>query len=178
MQASLLWDHHALHPSGCPVWSSWDEPAVVAWTFFPKNRAVKRRRQWEEEASLEGVTRVLFLPDSPSFSARIQAWCVEMDKDPPSQERIYTWVHGFLGSGGFAPTPGPGGRECTWRGDVGASAHPVSSASAFPPRARAHVNCQVELVQGREGLCAQASALKRGEVAVPTLIMSVTPECN
>lgn len=58
--------------------------------------------------------------------------------------------------------PDPGRRECTWQGDVGASVLPVSSVSAFSPRARVHMNCQVELVQEEEGLCAMASALKRG----------------
>lgn len=46
--------------------------------------------------------------------------------------------------------------------DAGASVLPVSSASAFPLCARAHVKCQVELVQEKAGPCGMASALKRG----------------
>lgn len=95
LQANLLWDHHAFHLSCCPVRSPWDESSVVAWTFFLQNRVVKPRRQWEEEASLEGVTRVLFLPDAPSFSARIQALCLEMAKDQPPRGTGFcpgTWL--------------------------------------------------------------------------------------
>lgn len=45
---------------------------------------------------------MLFLPDSPSFSARIQALCLEMGNTSHPGERISARADGFLGSGGFA----------------------------------------------------------------------------